>query len=924
MHSTPRKRRLWPYLLLLALAGAVIALPTGLERWARTALETRFDGRATLDLLEINPFTGSLHLAGLRIIGDQRLLLEVDDLELDVNLLALLRGSARLSRFHLDGARGALERAADGTWQFDGRPVAALSVAGLALVLDVVSLSNLTLNLQGPDWRHELFVSQAHLTDIDTTARGGGYLIVDGRIDGAPIRVSARLSNGGSPSQAVGRIDIEALDLAALTDLWLDVPNALQGRLEAGFDLMLGNGKADTIELAGRATLNRGALRLGEQTMGAGTLAWDGKVLLRRDNGWHAGLNGQLTGAALHGEGLAGNPRLDASSLDWRGELEIKLGPESLRIRHLGAGALGALRRDGGQVRDTTASRLAWDGDLQLEHAVSSPWVLRYDGTVDAEGLVHDGLAAGRVHWDGSVHDERGQAGASGQLDGTLALTATLTGPEWTVETGDMVWRGAAEWSASEAGATVSVTVDLDGEGLVYQDDASGLNARVSAFTLSGGPMHIAIDEMRTLIRQEMALSLGSSMVAGSFGQLVLHEGLSWDGPVVITSVPDENFAVDARGRLTSPTGDVALAGSDLTFSQARIDWDGLVHYQSGGNGLSIDGGLTLIAPTAVNNTHGGVLFDAVDISVERLSLSHSSGLSASGVVVSSPRFSSTEVDSLDATVAAGDRLTVSAFTWSEAEALRLGEVFVAGFRARILRTPAGLQLPLFMSRGEQREDDLAPRSGWAVASLRLAPGARLTFDDRVVTGEYRADILIDRAELLGLDSRDRGAVASLELEARHGEFTTLTVTGMLQPEPGAIRAVLHGKLRDLDLTPLSPYAEAYLGHRIRYGLADADLQLTLGEEGGGGRQQLTLRTLSVAPLSTDEQAALHAQLGMSLRDVFERLRDPKGDIKLVLRFGDEVPDRAASAGGQFRQHFAAALNTAAEKLRAGGGMPSP
>ncbi|MBP7564612.1 MAG: DUF748 domain-containing protein, partial [Burkholderiaceae bacterium] len=96
--------------------------------------------------------------------------------------------------------------------------------------------------------------------------------------------------------------------------------------------------------------------------------------------------------------------------------------------------------------------------------------------------------------------------------------------------------------------------------------------------------------------------------------------------------------------------------------------------------------------------------------------------------------------------------------------------------------------------------------------------GGRVLFSDRFVRPNYSADLseLSGRLEAFSSVAVDgQPQMAALELRGRAESTATLEVTGRLNPLAQPLALDIQGKVRDLELPPLSPYSVKYAGHGI-------------------------------------------------------------------------------------------------------------
>lgn len=177
--------------------------------------------------------------------------------------------------------------------------------------------------------------------------------------------------------------------------------------------------------------------------------------------------------------------------------------------------------------------------------------------------------------------------------------------------------------------------------------------------------------------------------------------------------------------------------------------------------------------------------------------------------------------------------------------------------------------------------DPLAPVVQFGPVSL---VNGKVLFSDFFIKPNYSADLSELTGKLSAFSSEAPGGepqLATLELLGRAEGSASLEVTGKLNPLAQPLALDIAGKVRDLDLPPLSPYAVKYAGHGIERGKLSVDVaykvlpngqltannrivlnQLTFGEPVAGAPNSLPVR-LAVALLA-DRQGVIDLDLPIS------------------------------------------------------------
>ena len=191
--------------------------------------------------------------------------------------------------------------------------------------------------------------------------------------------------------------------------------------------------------------------------------------------------------------------------------------------------------------------------------------------------------------------------------------------------------------------------------------------------------------------------------------------------------------------------------------------------------------------------------------------------------------------------------------------------------------------------------DPLAPVVRFGPVSL---VNGRVLFSDFFIRPNYSADLsqLTGQLSAFSTELQDGAPVlADLQLRGRAEGSASLEITGKLNPLAKPLALDIQGKVRDLDLPPLSPYAVKYAGHGIERGKLRMDVayqvlpngqltasnrlvlnQLTFGDPVEGAPNSLPVR-LAVALLS-DRNGVIDLDLPIS-----GSLNDPQFRIGPVI-----------------------------------------
>ncbi|MCS4510315.1 DUF748 domain-containing protein [Xylophilus ampelinus] len=178
------------------------------------------------------------------------------------------------------------------------------------------------------------------------------------------------------------------------------------------------------------------------------------------------------------------------------------------------------------------------------------------------------------------------------------------------------------------------------------------------------------------------------------------------------------------------------------------------------------------------------------------------------------------------------------------------------------------------------------------VGPVRFVNG-RVLFSDRFIRPSYEANLSELTGQLGGFTSAPAAAaegagpaMADLGLRGKVEGTASLEVRGKLNPLVQPLVLDIEGKVRDLELPPLSPYAIKYVGHGIERGKLDVDVAYKVQPDGLlTATNALVLRQLVFGEQQGDAKTSLPVKLATAL------LADRNGVIDLDLPIQGSLND---------------------------------
>ncbi|WP_087748141.1 MULTISPECIES: DUF748 domain-containing protein [unclassified Acidovorax] len=200
--------------------------------------------------------------------------------------------------------------------------------------------------------------------------------------------------------------------------------------------------------------------------------------------------------------------------------------------------------------------------------------------------------------------------------------------------------------------------------------------------------------------------------------------------------------------------------------------------------------------------------------------------------------------------------------------------------------TPANTATATASASAPLPPDPLAPVVVFGPVSL---VNGKVLFSDYFIKPNYSADLTELTGKLSAFSSQPPGGepvLADLELRGRAEGSASLEITGKLNPLAKPLALDIQGKVRDLELPPLTPYSVKYAGHGIERGKLSMDVSYKVLPNGQlTASNKLVLNQLTFGDPVEGAPNSLPVKLAVAL------LSDSRGVIDLDLPISGSLND---------------------------------
>lgn len=233
-------------------------------------------------------------------------------------------------------------------------------------------------------------------------------------------------------------------------------------------------------------------------------------------------------------------------------------------------------------------------------------------------------------------------------------------------------------------------------------------------------------------------------------------------------------------------------------------------------------------------------------------------------------------------------------------------EVSLADFYSRIIVHPdATLNVQGIVSKGGTAADNAAANPGAALPADASNPapvpvridtvtlqGGRVNFSDHYIKPNYSASLVEMGGRVSGLSSEET-RLADIDLRGKLENSAPLEIVGKINPLAKDLFLDLKVDFRDMDLSPMSPYAGRYAGYGIEKGKLTLNLRYHVEKRKLDSENRVFLDQFTFGEAVDSPKATkLPVKFAVAL------LKDRKGEIHLDLPVTGSLDDPKFSIWG--------------------------
>jgi uncharacterized protein involved in outer membrane biogenesis len=198
---------------------------------------------------------------------------------------------------------------------------------------------------------------------------------------------------------------------------------------------------------------------------------------------------------------------------------------------------------------------------------------------------------------------------------------------------------------------------------------------------------------------------------------------------------------------------------------------------------------------------------------------------------------------------------------------------------------------PAPQGKGEPSPEEKGPSKNIKIGQITLQ-GGRIDVSDKSVKPEFSMNLSEMGGRVSEL-SAEENTTADVELRGKLNEYTPLEITGKINPLREDLFVDIKARVKDLELSPTTPYAGKYVGYTIEKGKLSFDLKYLIVKKKLESQNSIFFDQFTFGEKVESATATkLPVKLAVAL------LKDRKGEIKLDLPVTGSLDDPKFSVWG--------------------------
>jgi hypothetical protein len=211
----------------------------------------------------------------------------------------------------------------------------------------------------------------------------------------------------------------------------------------------------------------------------------------------------------------------------------------------------------------------------------------------------------------------------------------------------------------------------------------------------------------------------------------------------------------------------------------------------------------------------------------------------------------------------------------------------------------------------ENAESEPATPFTFAIARFNYQTEKSLAYRDESFAKPFIFDLHAIELKIENLDSRQAEKPSPMHYAAKLGQHASINIDGNITPLDPKPSFDLKGNIKGMDLRYLSPITSRSLGHKIKSGQLDAELELRAERNILSSNLKLTLHRFDLDALSDSDREKIDNSFGFPLNSSLSLLKDRNDNIELEIPVTGDLQNPDFDPGDAITRATSSAITTA-------------
>ncbi len=175
------------------------------------------------------------------------------------------------------------------------------------------------------------------------------------------------------------------------------------------------------------------------------------------------------------------------------------------------------------------------------------------------------------------------------------------------------------------------------------------------------------------------------------------------------------------------------------------------------------------------------------------------------------------------------------------------------------------------------------------IHSIYFSGANHIQIFDESVTPKYEQQISIETFRIENIDNSSLDNSINIFLDAKFDKHSLIAVQGQAKPFYPEISLTTTGKIKNVDLSKLSPYSSTYLGYNIKTGALSGDVECKVDAGELLVNDKIIMNNIKLSPDDQEKIDQLSKQFTMPLDYALSIIRDKNNDVILEIPVSGDV-----------------------------------